>query len=424
MLNSLLINTYDYGGAAKACLRLHKGLLRHNIKSKVLVKKKTYHDLPEVYQITIKELKSSIKDKIRRRAIKFLMSIKFYEDKQTKFIKNRHPNLELFSYPFSEYDITKSALYQEADIINLHWVANFLDYPTFFKKNTKPIIWTLHDENPFSGGEHYKEEIIGINDNGYPIYRNITKKEKQVFKKILEIKKQALDGIDNLTIVTPSMWLAERARKSELFNRFKILTIYNSVEQEIYKPVNKELARKRLNIPNNKKVILFVSHFISNFRKGFAFLIKAFDYIQRDDIYFMSVGVTEKTVEQNNFHQLGFINDENMMSIIYSAADIFVLPSLMDNLPNTMLESIMCGTPVVAFPVGGIQEVIKPGFNGILADEISARALAIAINNALDNLHLFDREKIRNEAETKFNLDVQAKMYIELYKQILKKKTL
>lgn len=313
-------------------------------------------------------------------------------------------------------------MYQEAEIINLHWVANFLDYPTFFKRNTKPIVWTLHDENPFTGGEHYKEEIIGMDDNGYPIYRTITKKEEQIFNKILEIKKRALENVKDLTIITPSQWLSNEAKNSELFKKFPVITIPYGIEENIFKPYDVQLIRRKFNLPINKKVVLFVAQQVTNFRKGFVFLLKAIEYLEREDIYLIAVGNSRNL--NGRIHGLGFINDDKIMSEIYSAADIFVLPSLIDNLPNTMLESIMCGTPVVAFPAGGIPEVIKTGVNGILAEQISAKALAEAINDALDNLHLFDSKKISSEAVTKFNLDVQAKKYIDLYKQILKKKTL
>ena len=421
MLKPLLINTYDFGGAAKACIRLHKGLIQQGIESKLLVKNKSSRDIPYIFKITLNELKSSLIDKIRRRSIQYLKKIKIYADKKSKFIQNRHPNLEIFSFPFSEFDLTKSTLYKNANVINLHWVANFLDYPTFFKNNSKPVIWTLHDENPFSGGEHYNEEIIGIDANGYPVYRRLTKQEKEIFNKNLEIKKRALEHADNLTIVTPSKWLATRAKKSELFRKFNVLTIYNGVEQDIYKPYEKKFVREKFKLPLDKKIILFAAHRINNFRKGFAFLLKAFEFLKRNDIFLIAVGEIEKNFLVNNYeiNSLGFIRDDKLMSEIYSAADIFVLPSLIDNLPNTMLESLMTGTPVVAFPVGGIPEVIKTGFNGILTDKISSKALAQAINYALDNLNLFNREDISQQAAKKFSLDFQVQNYIQLYKKIL-----
>lgn len=421
MLKPLLINTYDFGGAAKACIRLHKGLIQQGIESKLLVKNKSSGDIPYIYKITLNELKSSLIDKIRRRTIKYLNRLNLYTDWKTNFLKLRHPNLEIFSFPFSEFDLTKSTLYKNANVINLHWVANFLDYPTFFKNNSKPVIWTLHDENPFSGGEHYYEEIIEIDNNGEPIYRTLTKQEKEIFNKNLEIKKRALEHADNLTIVTPSKWLATRAKKSELFRKFNVLTIYNGVEQDIYKPYEKKSVREKLKFPLDKKIILFAAHRIKNFRKGFAFLLKAFEFLKRNDIFLVAVGEIEKNFLVNNYeiNSLGFIRDDKLMSEIYSAADIFVLPSLIDNLPNTMLESLMTGTPVVAFPVGGIPEVIKPGLNGILAKEVSAKALAQAINYALDNLNLFNREDISQQAAKKFSLDFQVQNYIQLYKKIL-----
>jgi hypothetical protein len=164
----LLVNTYDNGGAANACIRLHQGLLNQGVASKLLLLHKT-KDIEKSYLFkknpeTNNRSRSYYFKRIQHKIAKKwnFTFLKPRLSKEEVFFKKRAAGLELFSSPYSKYDITNSPLYQEADIINLHWVAGFLDYESFFKKNKKPVIWTLHDMHPFTGGEHYVEMIHGI----------------------------------------------------------------------------------------------------------------------------------------------------------------------------------------------------------------------------------------------------------------------
>jgi len=417
----LLINTFDKGGAAKACLRLHEGLLREGINSKVLLKAKTENAISNTHQISIQTLNRSFKTKTYTKARNILKEFDLNIEKSDTFLKSRPQGLEMFSYPTSEYDITKSELYREANIINLHWVADFLDYTSFFRKNKKPVIWTLHDQNPFLGLEHYSETLLGISENGYPMKRELLSIEKRKHEEFTNIKRSALDLVENLTIVAPSVWLAEEAQKSMVFKKFKTKVIPYGLNSNIFKPLDKVFCREILNIPINRTVILFVSESISNKRKGFEFLERAFEQLKNDDLILLSIGSkNERLTEKNNHRELGHISDERLLSIVYSAADVFVIPSLMDNLPNTVLESIMCGTPVIGFPVGGIRDMIQDGKNGYLAKEISVPDLTKSIERFLNDTNAIDRDKIRRDAVKKYDLSVQANAYIELYKEIYK----
>lgn len=420
-MNPLLINTADRGGAAKACLRLHQGLLQQNINSKVLLRNKTNNEIPETYQISLHEIERSLNTKLTDKSIKILKELKLYKPKPDNFAVNRPKGLEMYSYPFSDYNILKSNLYQNADIINLHWVAIFLDYKLFFQNNKKPVVWTLHDQNPFLGVEHYAETIIGIDKKGYPIKRNISEKEKNIFQENLKIKKEALFNFENLHIVAPSIWLSEEAKQSELFGKYKVRIIPYGLDTDTFKPRNKTYSRELLNIPQDKKVILFVADSISNHRKGFIYLQQAFELLKNENTVLLSVGSKNSELNKlKNYRELGRIRDELLMSIIYSIADVFVIPSLMDNLPNTVLESIMCGTPVIGFPVGGIPDMVQDGENGYLTEEISVPALFKTIEKFLESPDVFDRSKIRENAVEKYDLKIQAINYIELYQQILK----
>jgi len=423
----LLINTYDFGGAANACLRLHKGLLKQKLESNVLLKSKT-NDFQntETFQplpITPPAPYTRIKDKIHRIALEFKLAKPKKEPftYQEEFKKQRNKNLEMFSYPNSHYDITQSSTFQQSDIINLHWVADFLDWKSFFTKNTKPVVWTLHDQNPFLGGEHYPEVFLGIDEKGFPIKRKYTERELEEENKLLNLKKEILKNVANLHIVSPSKWLLEKSKKSELFSRYKHSHIPNGFPIDIFKPYKQKFCREVLGIPQDKKVFLFVSDSLENNRKGYAYLQQALENISekyRKNLVLCAIGNQKNVKNQNTILKLGKIKDERLMAIAYSAADIFIIPSLEDNLPNTMIESILCGTPVIGFGIGGIPEVILGNQIGYLCPKISVQSLKETIEKFLENPNIFDREKIAQEARAKYALGVQAKKYIELYRDI------
>lgn len=421
----LLINTYDIGGAATACLRLHQGFLEEGISSKVLLKQKRKR-FPMTFQMSKTDKKKTVLEKailLFSKGLKvFKISIvKSSNIEEQTFLSQRDKSLEIFSFPNSDFDITQSNLYLEADIINLHWTANFLDYKSFFEKNKKPVIWTLHDMNPFLGGEHYSEKYSGINEAGLPVTRKLKEEEILKFNEILKIKQNALKEVHNLHILSLCDWMTEEVKKSDFFNVFPIYNIPNGIDSEVFLQRDQAFSRSIFNIPENKKVLLFVADSIDNYRKGYIFLKRALDLLNRDDVILCSIGHSKgEFVNTEKIIELGPIYDERLMSMAYSAADVFVIPSLMDNLPNTMLESLMCGTPVIGFPVGGILDTIKQGENGLIASEISVNSLLETLNEFL-NSKSFDREAIREDAVKKYDLKIVAKEYRKLFDIVLNK---
>lgn len=425
----LLVNTYDGGGAANSCIRLHLGLIEQpKTDSKLLLYKKI-KQVPKSFEYNQVSSNHGFFKKISRKSIIILNEIlptkfrkKKVKTKKEEFISNRSVQLEMFSFPNSGIDITKSSLYGEADIINLHWVGNFLDFQSFFEKNTKPVVWTLHDMNPFLGGEHYKEQWKGMTKEGIPIPRIVSEEENNWLEENLDIKKKALQNVTNLEIVAPSRWLADEAKNSELFSSFNVHCIPYGLNADIFKPITQSFSRDVFGIPLDKEVVLFVADTISNSRKGFEFLIKAFEELDRKDILLCAVGSISKEVEAiPNVLQLGVVKDERLMSLAYSAANVFVIPSLMDNLPNTVLESLFCGTPVIGFPVGGILDMIEPEVNGYLTKGIDSHSLAQTINLFLENSHQFDRDVIREKAVAKYDQSIQASSYMKLFDELLRK---
>ncbi|MBL0744030.1 glycosyltransferase [Chryseolinea lacunae] len=420
-LKVLHVNTLDQGGAANACIRLHKSLLDLHVDSKLLVRKKT-KNIPQSFLFR----PSSRWDKAMLRARKVLHELKLVDDPtrnrqeraQQQFKKKLPPGSEYFSFPESAADITSSAVYRESDIIHLHWVADFLDYPSFFRLNKKPVIWTLHDMGPFQGGIHYEEKFQGMTDAGGQKENEMLGSLRQTLEHNLAIKIKALSDVKDLHIVAPSRWLTECSKGSALFKRFPHSTIPYGLDTTIFAPRDKRYSRELLGMPVDKTCLLFVADNLQNHRKGFAFLQRALTELNANDVELCAIGLKKGDIPNSNVRFLGRIEDERMMSVAYSAADAFIIPSVEDNLPNTVLESLLCGTPVIGFPVGGVVDMVEHGHNGLLCDRITADALKDTIFKFLKNTRMFDSADIRRKASEKYNLRVQANAYLGLYTQI------
>ena len=398
----LHVSTLDWGGAANACLRLHQGLLKQNVSSRLLVMRKQKSQIPESYQF----YESTYSSEWMRKGVDIAERVhnKFNQMK----LLGREKNFQPFNFSVQYCDITASPLYKEADIINFHWVSRFLDYKSFFKKNNKPVVWTLHDMEPFTGGFHYEKGFL------FSEYDDLIRKQTR-------LKKQAVSG-QNISIVGPSRWLMERSRDSEVFGQFPHYNIPYGLDTKVFNPVLPADAKEKLGIPQDKKAILFVSEVITNKRKGFHLLMDAIRQLTRDDIAICAVGKVDEDHDLHeipNFYHLGVIRDERKMSLAYSAADVFVIPSIEDNLPNTVLESICSGTPVIGYPIGGVPDMVIHEKNGLICDAVNADSLAVQMNRFLDNIEMFDREWIAEDAHERYNEDLQAQRYQELYRSIL-----
>lgn len=420
-LKVLIVSTYDFGGAANACVRLHKGLLKSGVNSKLLLKQKQ-SNVTSSYVNDYVRVPTRI-EKLKQKLIKKLPVLKIILDyegyKRDIFVRKRDSDLEFFTFPDSNVDITESKLYKESDIVNLHWVAGFMDFESFFKKNTKPVVWTLHDMNPFTGGEHYSEMYKGISASGLPVKRKLTTLEQRVFQRNIKIKLKALSNVSHLHIVAPSKWLFNASKTSEVFKKFKTHLIPYGLDETDFKKEEKEKARKQLGLPIDKTIILFVAHTLNNNRKGFSYLKQALAHNRFDDLVLCSIGKAPEIEERLNTIHLGEIKDNSTISKVYSAADVFVIPSIMDNLPNTVLESLFCGTPVIGFPVGGIPDMVEHGVNGYLTKEISVAALIDTLHLFLGKSKHFDANQIRNNAIKKYSDTKQSEAYIKLFKSLI-----
>ncbi|MBF1436717.1 MAG: glycosyltransferase, partial [Prevotella micans] len=244
-------------------------------------------------------------------------------------------------------------------------------------------------------------------------------------------KKKALDG-NQISFETCSKWLGEQARQSSLLKGQTVTSIPNPIDTEVFKPQNKLMARKMLGLPEKNKIILFVSQRVTDKRKGIDYFIKAIGQLvarhpeMKQNITIAILGSdAEQLAEQLALptHLLGYVSDIRQIINVYNAADVFVLPSLEDNLPNTIMEAMACGVPCVGFEVGGIPEMIDHRVNGYVARERDTNDLEQGMDWVLNeaNYAELSREALQ-KVHRNYSQQSVAKQYIEVYYQAITKK--
>lgn len=414
----LLINTNDgSGGAARAVCRLHTGLHRLDQDSTLFVARRNSNDvMVKAFSPTM-----DLFSRLRRR-----LYLEWINRNYTKY-RSRPEGYELFSDARTQYGAAPLSQLPPCDVINLHWVAGFVDYEAFLDQIPKhiPIVWTLHDMNPFTGGCHYDHHCGRYRNRCGSCPQLASDDERDLSRRIWERKQRTFARIapDRLHIVTPSHWLAREAGHSTLLGRFPISVIPNSLDTDVFVPREREMARAALEIPQEAAVLLFVSDWTGDRRKGFMLLAQALAGLSNlSDIFLLSLGKGEPDLEISIPHRhLGHLEDDRLMALVYSAADLFVIPSLQDNLPNTVLESLACGTPVVGFDVGGIPDMVRPGVTGLLAPIGDVDGLREAIVELLRNpaMRAEMTGNCRRIAVEEYALKVQARHYLQLYQSML-----
>lgn len=402
------------GGAGIATCRIHESLMQDGrVESHILQK-----DWPSQEMISKNIAQHTHFHSLSYRIQKKLGLLSHFSkfEQYKKLISQEPRDYEIVNLPYSYYPLHENKLIQEADIIHLHWVADFIDYPTFFKNTTQPIVWTLHDMHPFLGIYHYKGDM---DKNTNPILSRID-------KEIYQIKKECIKKRDNIHIVTPSEWLYEFSKSSETFKGLPHLIVANCFDSDSYKIANKkDICKDILDISKSKKTILFVADNINIERKGIDLLIDALQNVSIDYCTIISVGSgsIENLLPPNvDYKHFGSINNPIFLNQVYSAADITIVPSREDNLPNVVFESMLNGTPVISFKDGGgMAEHIINGENGILVDDINSKALTEAINKFLEGEYTFDPLTVQQYPIDNFNYKKQADLYFKLYQSILEK---
>lgn len=408
----LILSTYEKtGGAAIAANRLLHALRKSGVEA-VMLSRKNITWWP-------KQLKPQSYTSLWER---FVIFLRLLVKTRASFVRVNSVNTpmlgrmkKLWAIDLANcgQDITKTKEYEKADVIHLHWInQGFISLDTIGKilRSGKRVVWTMHDEWPLEGIEHYTGDDVS-EPSADKLRAAVIKKKKHIYDS------------GRITFVTCSEWLGNIARKKELGQGRDIVSIPNPIDTGMFKPMDKETLRKELGLPTDKKLLLFGCQKVTDERKGLRYLMEAAEKLKNDGrLTVVLVGQnTESTAEQLPLQciPMGTIRNVERMAQLYAACDCFVTPSLQDNLPNTIMEAMACGTPCVGFNVGGIPEMIDHRKNGYVAEYRNAGDLAEGICYVLSEeeyqrLSVSAREKV----EECYSEKSVASRYIQIYNEV------
>jgi glycosyltransferase involved in cell wall biosynthesis len=393
------------GGAARGAYWLHSGLRKLGIDSKIFTNSKITFDDNTVITIS-KSRVSKLMNILRNQVDQFF--VLFYRKKKKT----------LFSPGLIGFNFTRHKEYKEADIIHLHWICGGFVNIRHLKNIHKPIIWTLRDMWPMTGGCHYSMECnkyeIGcgncpqLNSNHISDLSKIT-----ISRKIKYLPK-------NTNIVGISNAISDSAKKSAVFKHFDIQTIPNNISTDEFFPIDKDQARQFLGIKTNKRIILTGAANIQDYYKGFDKYLEALHFLDKSKYFLCFFGHIDtailKTVEFEH-RSFGFFYDSVSLRLLYNCADVFVVPSVMEAFGKTLVESMSCGTPVVCFNTSGPKDIVSHKIDGYKAKPFESEDMAKGIEWVINESDYGELCKnARKKAIEEFDTMVIAKKYSDLYK--------
>ena len=414
----LIVNTSEKtGGAAVAANRLMEALNNNGVKAKMLVGDK------QTDKISVVPLSH-----------KWAVKWHFLWERLMVFLHLRFHKEHLFEIDIANAgsDITNLPEFREADVIHLNWInQGMLSLKSIRKilRSGKPVVWTMHDLWPATGICHYARTCSAFRTTCHncpllPLHGSA----HDLSHKVWERKNRLYEG-SNIHFVTCSRWLETQAKQSSLLKAQRVSAIPNSIDSHVFCPADKREARLKVGLPTEGRIILFVSQKVTDERKGVAYFIDAVNRLAAEHPEMKentSVAVLGGNAEQVSnelalpAYPLGYVADEHKIASIYNASDVYVLPSLEDNLPNTIMESMACGVPSVGFRVGGIPEMIEHRNTGYLANFKDSADLAEGIRWVLEDA---DRTKLSEACLRKvahnYSQQSVAMRYIEVYNELI-----
>jgi glycosyltransferase involved in cell wall biosynthesis len=391
-----------FGGAGIAASRLHDGLFRQSVDSTFLAEDRVaaaefgYVSLPPETRTWVQRLagRLGLATSDRLRWIRKLESTDW--------------NGVVASGPGGREDLLFASDVQRAQIINLHWVAGFLPWAAFFSQVRKPLVWTLHDMQPFKGIFHYTVDRDRAGSGARQLNEQVRSWKAKVLSEL---------SPEKLTVVTPSIWLGRESQASEVLGRFPHRVIPYGLNTQIFRPWPREVARGILNLPQGRQLVLVVAERLDDYRKGLdlaAGALCAEGVLPGWDV--VATGAGTVNFPGRTVHRTGSLPDPRLMALLYNAVDLVLVPSREDNLPNVILESLCCGTPVVVTPGGGCAEPVVAGRDGLISQSLDIAGFTKAVAAAADMR--FDRTVISEAAASRYDESVTVAAYLELYGSI------
>lgn len=411
----LHINTEQMGGAAWCAIRINKALANIGVESRMLFA--NGQSMPEGVEgaIAERDKESWYSNPLLAKVKHLLNRMPWYWDKEKAdmFMQRELAKIKERPYthnPYSCYkNIAHHSLVEWADIIHMHWVPDFVDYPSFFRAVKKPIVWTLHDKYPAVGILHYSSEF-------FPVPEEL----KGIDKIFRRVKRKGVKDAQNLHLVAISELMTEICKNSDVLNGFLITLIHNGVDTSTFTPYDKISSRKELGLLQDAKIFLFSAYSISDRNKGLDRLIDALEKIEISNKLLVCIGEDfGNDAPKASFPIIitGLQRSQEKIAKYYSAADFFMQCSYEETFAQTPLESMACGTPVISTPCSGAKDLIRP-FNGVICNGYDSDAIADGVRKSLDTQYYSDR--IRQYIIDNYEYSKIAQQYKELYESILK----
>jgi len=390
-------------GAYKGANILHQALLDLNIESKIL-----NDSPPKINQKSIKNYQQNIFFINNNFYTKMCNIIFVYLEKFLKSIFLHSPR-STFTLGFFGFDITKLKEFKDADIIHIHWLSQgFIRVKTLSKIN-KPVVWTMRDMWPFTGGSHYSMDFTKYESGG--LSQIIQNFKKKIFNK-------------NIQFVAISEWLKNEAEKSNVLKGYNIKRIYNNIDLRDFDSINKNTARSILKIKTEKKIILYGAQNPQSIRKGWNIFVEALKKLDKSKYFLLIFGNfwSQKTLDLIGIEYkcVGFIDDKKKLNAIYSSADLFIASSIQEAFGKTWAEAMACKIPVVCFDKTSASEIVDHKVNGYVAKNFDSNKLKDGIewlSKEIDRGN-YRRDKVPNKTLA-FDAKFIAKKYIDLYKNAL-----
>lgn len=404
------------GGAIRATNALHEALGDAGVDSKVLVKRKLGDD-PRVFEML--DGRQGAVDQLWRRLSGRI------DQFPTRFFKtsNTAGHSPQWVPDFLENSVNRS----DADIVNLHWICDGFMNPDTLPKLRKPVVWTSYDMWPICGAEHYAGEctryIDGYQRNNRPAGEGGLDLNRWAWGR----KHKAWRNLGDVTMVVATKWLADCFRRSVLFRDAKLEIIPHGIDHRVFKKIDKCFARDALNLPQDARLILFGAMGGTGLRrKGFQFLVPALKRLReqglKNDTRLVVFGTSTPDARLDFGFDVSYLGrlDAYSLTLAYAAADVFAMPSMEDNLPLTVLESLSCATPVVCFDIGGMLDIMEHRETGYLAKSFDVEDLARGIEWVLEDETRRNSmgDAGRDRVEAGFTLEGQAASYVRLYEAI------
>ena len=412
----LIINTSERtGGAAIAANRLLHALNNNGVEARMLVRdRKT--DAADVVNIPQS----------------WKLKANFLWERGVIWLANGLDRQGIFQVDIANAGtgITMMDEFKQADVIHLHWVnQGFLSLRNLesILASGKPVVVTLHDQWYFTGICHYSGECDK--------YRSQCERCPMLKGKLVDLaqrvfdRKQAMYKGRNITFVGCSRWMADLARQSRLTQGHTVTNVPNAIDTEVFKPMDMAVARERHGLPTDKRLILFGAQRITDERKGFRYLAEACEHISMhhptlpSNLGVVVLGGDAQAVKSSlplPVYTVNYLNNEQEIAQLYNAVDLFVTPSLQDNLPNTIVEAMACGVPCVGFDVGGIPEMISHKQDGYVADYCDSIDFARGIAWCLDESRLGSlRQRARTAALAAYAEPIAASNYLSIYRSLI-----